>query len=89
MITRRTLLAGLAAPKKPNFLFLIADDHAAYVMGCDGNRQASTPNIDRLASEGVRFAKHYCNQPVCTPSRQSLLTGLMPSAVGVRSPSIQ
>jgi len=83
MITRRTLLAGLAAPKKPNFLFLIADDHAAYVMGCDGNRQASTPNIDRLASEGVRFAKHYCNQPVCTPSRQSLLTGLMPSAVGV------
>ncbi|MCA2963905.1 MAG: sulfatase [Acidobacteriota bacterium] len=83
MMTRRTLLAGLAARRKPNLLFIISDDHAAYVMGCDGNKRASTPNLDRLAREGVRFAQHYCNQPVCTPSRQSLLTGLLPSAAGV------
>lgn len=69
--------------KRPNLLFLMADDHAGYVMGCDGNRQALTPNLDRLASESVRFAAHHCNSPVCTPSRQSLITGLMPHAAGV------
>ncbi len=72
-----------AAQKKPNFLFLIADDHAGYVLGADGNRNARTPNIDRLASEGVRFSQHYCNSPVCTPSRQSFLTGQLPHMAGV------
>ena len=84
MISRRALLAAAAAPKrKPNFLFLIADDHAGYVLGADGNRKVQTPHLDHLASQGVRFARHYCNQPVCTPSRQSLLTGQMPHAAGV------
>ncbi|MDX2268142.1 MAG: sulfatase-like hydrolase/transferase [Bryobacter sp.] len=73
----------MAANGKPNLLFLIADDHAGYVMGCAGNKMARTPNLDRLASEGVRFAAHHCNSPVCTPSRQSLLTGLYPHAAGV------
>ncbi len=91
MLSRRQFAAS-AAPallrsqqrrRRPNLLFLIADDHAAYVMGCDGNRQALTPNLDRLAQEGVRFASHFCNSPVCTPSRQSLLTGQMPHAAGV------
>ena len=68
---------------KPNLLFLIADDHAAYVHGADGNKLAHTPNLDRLASEGTRFAANYCNSPVCTPSRQSILTGLYPHAAGV------
>lgn len=89
MFTRRSFLgsaaavAGAQTRKRPNFLFLIADDHAGYVMGADGNRQALTPNLDRLASEGTRFAAHHCNSPVCTPSRQSFLTGQMPSMVGV------
>ncbi|MBI2685385.1 MAG: sulfatase-like hydrolase/transferase [Acidobacteria bacterium] len=84
MISRRALLASVAAPaRKPNFLFLIADDHAGYVLGADGNRKVATPNLDHFAGQGVRFARHYCNQPVCTPSRQSLLTGQMPSAAGV------
>ena len=69
--------------RQPNLLFLIADDHAGYVLGADGNRQAATPNLDRLASEGVRFARHYCNSPVCTPSRQSVLTGQLPHSAGV------
>ena len=88
---RRTFLGGMAAAtarrgaaaRKPNFLFLLADDHAAYVMGCDGNRLASTPNLDGLASEGTRFARHYCNSPVCTPSRQSFFTGQLPHMAGV------
>lgn len=90
MLNRRSLLISTAATsalaqksKKPNFLFLIADDHAGYVLGADGNRKVATPNLDRLAAQGVRFARHYCNSPVCTPSRQSFLTGQMPSAAGV------
>ena len=91
MLTRRSLVTGLAASvasraangQRPNFIFLLADDHAGYVLGCDGNRQAETPNLDRLAAESVRFARHYCNSPMCTPSRQSLFTGQLPHAVGV------
>jgi arylsulfatase A-like enzyme len=91
-LTRRTLLqAPFALPaaqtqspsSRPNLLFLMADDHAGYVMGCSGNTQARTPNIDQLAREGVRFARNYCNSPVCTPSRQSILTGQMPHSAGV------
>jgi choline-sulfatase len=91
MLTRRSVLAGLAgamAPRadqaqRPNFIFLLADDHAGYVLGCDGNGQAETPHLDRLASESVRFARHYCNSPMCTPSRQSLFTGQLPHMSGV------
>jgi len=68
---------------KPNLLFILADDHAGYVLGSDGNPRARTPNLDRLAAEGVRFASNYCNAPVCTPSRQSMLTGQLPHAAGI------
>lgn len=88
MTTRRHALAAFAgaayqAPRRPNLLYLIADDHAGYVLGAHGNPLAETPNLDRLAKEGTRFARHYCNSPVCTPSRQSLLTGQLPHAAGV------
>jgi len=68
---------------RPNLLFLLADDHAGHVLGAEGDRLARTPNLDRLAREGVRFARHYCNSPVSTPSRQSFLTGQMPHSAGV------
>jgi choline-sulfatase len=81
MISRRAVLAGApmllaARAKRPNFLFILADDHSAAY-------QPRTPNLDRLAGEGMRFAQHYCNSPVCTPSRQSFFTGLLPHATGV------
>src|SRR5579885_1547308 len=93
-LTRRELMAvaaqaipanrvGKAGDRRPNFVYILADDHAGYVLGCDGNRMARTANLDRLASEGTRFAAHYCNSPVCTPSRQSFLTGQMPHMAGV------
>ncbi|MBK5290436.1 MAG: sulfatase-like hydrolase/transferase [Acidobacteriia bacterium] len=92
-ISRRAALGSLAvaslAPaqtgkaSKPNFLFLLADDHAGYVLGAAGNRLAETPNLDQLASQGTHFRSHFCNSPVCTPSRQSFLTGQMPSMAGV------
>ncbi|MBV8820854.1 MAG: sulfatase-like hydrolase/transferase, partial [Acidobacteriaceae bacterium] len=72
-----------SATAKPNFLFILADDHAGYVLGADGNRQARTPNLDRFAAQSLRFARHHCNSPVCTPSRQSLLTGQLPHMAGV------
>ncbi len=91
--TRRQFVsASIAAPfvharpasdRPPNILYIIADDHAGYVMGSQGNKLAHTPNLDRLAAEGVRFANHFCNSPVCTPSRQSILTGQLPHSAGV------
>lgn len=91
VVTRRRVLAGMAgaaasrgaSARRPNFVFLLADDHAGYVLGCDGNRQAETPHLDRLASQSARFARHYCNSPMCTPSRQSLFTGQLPHMSGV------
>ena len=92
MTTRRQAVAAFGgaayqAPNqaftRPNLLYIIADDHAGYVLGAHGNALAETPNLDRLASQGTRFARHYCNSPVCTPSRQSLLTGQLPHAAGV------
>ena len=75
-------------PEKPageirSVLFISSDDHAAYAMGSYGNPIIRTPNLDRLAAEGIRFARAYANSPICTPSRQSLLTGRYPHASGV------
>ncbi len=74
----------LAAEKAPsNVLWIIADDHAAHAVGVYGNKQVRTPNLDRLAGDGLRFERAYCNAPVCTASRQSFLTGRYPRSVGV------
>ena len=64
-----------AAPTKPNILFIIADDLATR-LGCYGDKAALTPNLDRLASEGVVFNRAYCQGSVCTPSRTSFMLGL-------------
>jgi choline-sulfatase len=55
---------------------LMSDQHNRRFMGCSGDRVARTPNLDRLAATGSRFTQAYCTNPVCTPSRASLLTGL-------------
>jgi arylsulfatase A-like enzyme len=64
-------------------LWICADDHAAFMLGAYGNRQIHTPNLDRLASSGMRFDRAYCNSPVCTPSRLSFMTGRYPRTIGV------
>ncbi|MHC4444599.1 MAG: sulfatase family protein [Planctomycetota bacterium] len=69
--------------RQPNFVFIVSDDHRADVYGADGNQLANTPNLNRLATEGIRFTRAYCNSPVCSPSRQSFLTGRFPHSVGV------
>src|SRR3954468_860201 len=69
--------------RPPNGLVLIGDDHAGGTLGIDGDPRRATPRLDRLARQGVRFDRAYCNAPVCTPSRQSFITGRLPHAVGV------
>lgn len=66
-----------------NVLFIIGDDHAAYALSGCGNTAVRTPRLDRLAAEGTRFDRAYVNSPLCTASRQSMLTGRLPHAVGV------
>ncbi|MBU7004953.1 MAG: sulfatase-like hydrolase/transferase, partial [Theionarchaea archaeon] len=58
-----------------NVIEVIADQHQASCMGCEGREQVITPNMDRLAAEGVRFARAYTQNPICTPSRVSILSG--------------
>lgn len=64
------------ATKRPNVLVILADQHRADCLGCFGNLDVRTPNLDRLANAGVRFTSSFCPFPVCTPSRYSLLSGL-------------
>src|SRR5690606_30394190 len=68
--------------KKMNVLFILVDDLRPSI-GCYGDTMAITPNMDKLASQGVLFQKAYCQQAVCNPSRTSLLTGLRPDDTGV------
>jgi choline-sulfatase len=71
------------SPAGPNLLLIVADDHAAWTLGIDGDPRQATPNLDALARQGALFKRAYCNSPVCTPSRQSLITGKLPHAIGV------
>ena len=95
-ITRRQALssaAGLlaapalaqrrAAPQRPNILLILADDLAAWMLGCYGNLEIRTPNIDLLASTGVRFLNHFVSTPICSASRATLFTGRLPRQHGI------
>lgn len=69
--------------KKPNILFILTDDQGAWAMRCSGTPELYTPNLDRIAAEGMRFENFFCASPVCSPARASLMTGKIPSAHGV------
>ena len=72
----------LAADSRPNVLFIAVDDLRPE-LGCYGCRTVRSPNIDRVASEGIRFNRAYCQVAICSPSRASLMTGLRPDSSGV------
>ena len=71
------------APKKLNLIVITTDDQARWSLGCYGNKQARTPNMDRLAKEGARFLNAFVATPVCSPSRASFLTGRYGTQVGI------
>jgi len=68
---------------KPNIIFIMTDNQSPWTLGCYGNEEIQTPNIDRLAREGVLFTRCYSVNAVCSPSRATFLTGLIPSQHGV------
>jgi len=68
---------------KPNILIILADDHGYGDLSAHGGPHLQTPNMDRIAAEGVRFTRFYANSSVCSPSRAALLTGRYPDRVGV------
>jgi arylsulfatase A-like enzyme len=75
---------ALAGGDKPNIVFILADDLGYGDLGCYGQKRIKTPNLDRIASEGIRFTEAYAGATVCAPSRCVLMTGLHIGHAGVR-----
>lgn len=92
-MTRRAMGLGMTAAgvsavaqtggggKRPNILFLLSDDHSVPYLGCLGDPTIRTPNLDKLASEGMLFNRLFCGAPQCVPSRACFMTGRTPVAV--------
>ncbi|HXI16733.1 MAG TPA: sulfatase-like hydrolase/transferase [Chloroflexota bacterium] len=69
--------------RRPNVLLIYTDQLRWDALGCNGNPDVKTPNLDRLAGDGLTFRRHFVQNPVCMPSRVSFLTGQYPSALGI------
>jgi arylsulfatase A-like enzyme len=74
-----------AEAKRPNLVIILTDDLGYGDLGTYGHQIVKTPNIDKLAQEGVKFTDYYAPAPLCSPSRAGLLTGRMPFRTGIRS----
>ncbi len=75
--------ALISTSRRPNILFILSDNQPASLLGCYGNPDIKTPHIDRLAAEGVRFTRAFACNGLCSPTRASLMTGLIPSQHGI------
>jgi len=73
-----------AHARQPNIIFILADDLGPGDLGCYGQKYIKTPNIDRMAAEGMRLTQHYCGNAVCAPSRCVLMSGLHPGHAFIR-----
>ncbi|MEI9912686.1 MAG: sulfatase-like hydrolase/transferase [Bacteroidota bacterium] len=78
----------ISAQTGPNIIYIMADDMGYADLGCYGQKKYKTPNLDKLASQGVRFVNAYAGAPLCTPTRTSFMTGRYPARtpVGLREP---
>jgi len=79
--------ASAAEPTRPNVVLIMADDLGWRDIGCFGSTFHQTPHLDRLAARGVRFTQAYAANPVCSPTRSSVLTGLYPARTGITAPA--
>jgi len=77
------LIGSRASNDKPNIIFILADDLGWAELGCYGNKFNETPNLDKLAGEGMRFTEAYAAAPVCSPYRAALMTGQYPARIGI------
>lgn len=75
-----------AADRKPNILFILADDLGAHDARCFGSKYYETPNMDALASRGVKMTQAYAASPLCSPTRSSILAGVYPARSGITAP---
>src|SRR5690348_8581814 len=90
-MTRRQFIAtsailpavASARTEKPNFVFILADDLGWKDLACYGSRFYETPNLDRLAKQGMRFTNAYAAAPLCSPTRASIMTGKYPARLGM------
>jgi arylsulfatase A-like enzyme len=78
--------SGLAPARKPNLVFILADDLGWRDTDLYGSRYYETPNVDRLATRGMMFDQAYAAAPICSPTRGSILTGLFPARLGITQP---
>src|SRR2546428_8850799 len=72
------------APRRPSIIFILADDLGYGDLGCYGQTRIKTPNIDRMADEGIRFTSFYAGSTVCAPSRAALMLGKHTGHVNIR-----
>jgi uncharacterized sulfatase len=79
------LSVGAAETLRPNIVFVLIDDMGWGDFSCFGNTEAKTPNIDRMAAEGLRFSQFYVNSPICSPSRCAFVTGQYPQRWRINS----
>ena len=77
------LASGVVAAARPNILFILADDMGWGDLSCYGRPDYKTPNLDKLAEQGIRFTNAYSAAPVCTPTRVGWLTGRYPDRKSV------
>src|SRR6266436_3314328 len=77
--------AHAGEPKKPNIIYILADDLGYAELGCYGQKKIKTPSLDKMAAQGLRFTQHYAGNAVCAPSRCVLMTGLHSGHAQVRN----
>lgn len=80
--TSAAIYAGAGESSKPNLVLFMADDCSYYDLGCYGNSDSRTPNIDRFATQGMRFTNAFQSASMCSPTRHNLLTGIWPVKTG-------
>jgi len=85
LFNMQTLAAEQGNNSRPNILFIMADDHAAHAIGAYGSRINKTPNIDRLAQEGMKFDNCFVTNSICAPSRACILTGKYSHVNGMKT----